>query len=283
MFTFVEEGAVNQDSGWVMTTNGPVTLGTTGLAFTQFSGAGSVTAGAGLTKDGNTLDVGGTADRITVNADSVDIASTYAGQNTITTLGTVTTGTWSASAVAVANGGTGAVDAETARTNLGVAIGTDVQAYDAELAALAGLTSAADALPYFTGSGTASVTTLTEFGRSLVDDVDSAAGRTTLGVVIGTDVQAHSATLDAVSAGTYTGDDSIVTVGTVTAGTWNATTVGTIYGGTGLTSYTSGDIIYASAADTLSKLAKGTGYQFLKMNANGTAPEWSSTLDGGTP
>jgi hypothetical protein len=345
LFTFVEEGTVNQDSGWVLTTNGAITLDTTGLAFTQFSGAGSVTAGAGLTKEGNTLDVGGTADRITVNADSVDIASTYAGQNTITTLGTVTTGTWNASAIPVANGGTGATDAETARTNLGVVIGTDVQAYDAELAALAGLTSAVDALPYFTGSGTASVTTLTEFGRSLVDDVDSSAARTTLGVVIGTDVQAydaelaalagltsavdalpyftgsgtasvttltnkgrellddvdssamrttlgvvigtdvqaHSATLDAVSAGTYSGDDSIVTVGTVTAGTWNATTVGTIYGGTGLTSYTSGDIIYASAADTLSKLAKGTGYQFLKMNSAGTAPEWSSTLDGGTP
>ena len=101
--------------------------------------------------------------------------------------------------------------------------------------------------------------------------------------MIGTDVQAYSATLDAVSAGTYSGDDSIVTVGTVTAGTWNATTVGTIYGGTGLTSYTSGDIIYASAADTLSKLAKGTSYQFLKMNSGGTAPEWSNSLDGGTP
>ena len=283
LFTFVEEGTVNHDSGWVLTTDGAVVLGTTALSFTQFSGAGSVSAGAGLTKDGNTLDVGGTADRITVNADSVDIASTYAGQNTITTLGTVSTGTWNASTVEVLYGGTGATDASTARTNLGVAIGTDVQAYDAELAALAGLTSAADALPYFTGSGTASTTTLTDFGRSLVDDVDSAAGRTTLGVVIGTDVQAYSATLDAVSAGTYTGDDSIVTVGTVTAGTWNASTVGAIYGGTGLSSYASGDIIYASGTDTLAKLAKGTGYQFLKMNSAGTAPEWSNTLDGGTP
>jgi hypothetical protein len=107
MFTFVTEGTVNADSGWVLTTNDTITLGTTALDFAQFSGAGQITAGNGLTKTGNTIDAVGTADRITVNADSIDIAATYAGQNTIVTLGTVTTGTWDATTVAVTAGGTG--------------------------------------------------------------------------------------------------------------------------------------------------------------------------------
>jgi hypothetical protein len=69
---FVEEGTVNADSAWTLTNNGTVTVGTTALVFTQFTGLGQITAGAGLTKAANTLDVGaGTG--ITVNANDVAI------------------------------------------------------------------------------------------------------------------------------------------------------------------------------------------------------------------
>ncbi len=68
---FVEEGTVNADSGWTLTNNGTITIGTSELAFTQFTGLGQVTAGNGLTKTGNTLNVGaGTG--ITVNADTIE-------------------------------------------------------------------------------------------------------------------------------------------------------------------------------------------------------------------
>jgi hypothetical protein len=119
LFTFVEEGNTNADSGWILTTDGAVTLGTTQLTFAQFSGAGQITAGAGLTKTGNTLDVNGSTDRITVYADNIDIATTYAGQASINTLGTITAGTWNATPVAVAYGGTGSTTPAGARTAIG--------------------------------------------------------------------------------------------------------------------------------------------------------------------
>lgn len=84
MFCFVEEGTANADSGWVLTTNGAITLGTTALTFTQFSGAGQITAGNGLTKTGNTIDVVGTAGRIVANADSIDLATSGVTAGTYT-------------------------------------------------------------------------------------------------------------------------------------------------------------------------------------------------------
>lgn len=84
--------------------------------------------------------------------------------------------------LASANNLSDLTNTSTARTNLGLAIGTNVQAYDAELAAIAGLTSAADKGIQFTGSGTAGTYDLTSAGKALLDDADASAQRTTLGL-----------------------------------------------------------------------------------------------------
>ena len=143
MYVFVQEGTLYNSTGWVATVDTlPMTVGVTDIVFIQFSGAGTFTAGDGLSLTGTefavnvsatggieisadalqlkstvagtgltytdgVLDVVGTADRITANSDSIDIASTYVGQSSITTLGTITTGTWNGTAIGTAYGGTG--------------------------------------------------------------------------------------------------------------------------------------------------------------------------------
>lgn len=89
--------------------------------------------------------------------------------------------------------------------------------------------------------------------------------------------QITSGTIDSARiSGSYTG---ITGVGTLSAGTWNASTISAAYGGTGQSTYATGDILYASGATALSKLTLGTQGYVLKAGA--TAPEWGA-VDGGT-
>lgn len=129
--------------------------------------------------------------------------------SSLTSVGTIATGTWQGTAVGVSYGGTGATDAPTARTNLGLAIGTDVQAYNSTLAAVAG--------------------------------------------------------------GTYTGDDSITTVGTIAAGTWQGTAIGVAYGGTGATTAAGG------LNNLLPAQTSANGYY---LKSDGTNASWAAVPTG---
>lgn len=106
-FFFVEQGTTQADNGYVVITNTAITIGTTSIEFNQFSGAGQITAGDGLTKSGNTINAVGTANRISVAADAIDISTSYVGQSSITTLGTIATGTWNGGIIGGTYGGTG--------------------------------------------------------------------------------------------------------------------------------------------------------------------------------
>jgi hypothetical protein len=108
----------------------------------------------------------------------------------------------------------------TARTSLGLTIGTHVQAYDAGLNSIAALSTAANKMIYTTASDTYAVADLTAAGRALLDDADAAAQRTTLGLAIGTNVQAYSARLVDIAALAVTDSNIIVGNGT----TWVAET-----------------------------------------------------------
>lgn len=189
-FFLIISGTANANTSWVQQTPLPVTVGTTGITFTQFGAPLTYSAGTGLSES---------------PAYTFNIANT-----------TVAAGTYGGAATAV----TLAINAQgqiTSATDVSIAI-------------------AASAIT----SGT----------------VDSAR-----------------------ISGSYTG---ITGVGTLTAGTWNATTIAVGSGGTGLTTYTAGDLIYASGTATLSKLALGTTTYVLVAGA--AAPEYvaQSTLSVGS-
>jgi len=186
MFTFVEQGSVNSDTGFVLTTDGAITVGSTDLDFTLFSASGTLIAGDGLSKNGDTLEVN-VANGLQIASDNVELASSVAG----------------------------------------------------------------DGLTFSSG----------------VIDVVGTSNRI--------DVSANAIDISS----SYIGQNTITTLGTITAGIWNGDVIGAIYGGTGLNSYTTGDILYASASNTLAALSLGANGKILQ--SDGTNVTYGD-VDGGT-
>src|SRR5210317_108368 len=186
MFTFIEQGSVNSDTGFVLTTDGAITVGSTDLDFTLFSASGTLIAGDGLSKNGDTLEVN-VANGLQIASDNVELASSVAG----------------------------------------------------------------DGLTFSSG----------------VIDVVGTSNRI--------DVSANAIDIST----SYIGQTSIIELGTITTGIWQGDAIGTIYGGTGLNSYTTGDILYASASNTLAALSLGANGKILQ--SNGTNVTYGD-IDGGT-
>ena len=164
-FVFVEQGTVNAENGFVCTSNkGSAVVGTNNLAFSQFSGAGQITTADGLQKTGNTISVDLKANGGLV-IESAEVAVNLSASSITGTLG-------------IADGGTGATTASAARTALGLAISSDVQAYDPQLQDISGLSPADSHIIVGNGSNF-----ILEAG---------ATARASLGLTIGTDVEPHS-------------------------------------------------------------------------------------------
>jgi hypothetical protein len=189
-FFLVTAGTANANTSWVQQTPLPITMGTTGIVFSQFGAPLTYSAGTGLTE----------SPAYTFNIATTGVsAATYGSSSSVPVI---------------------AVNAQ------------------------GQITTASNSSIAIAGSQITSGT----IGSSYI-------------------------------SGSYTG---ITGVGTLTAGTWNATTIGVGYGGTGLTTYANGDLIYASGATTLSKLALGTSGQVLTAGAS--APQYvnQSTLSVGS-
>jgi hypothetical protein len=232
-YMFVEEGTVAGDTGWLLITNDPITLGTTALIYTQFNGVGSIIAGAGVEYTGNVLNVGtASVNRIVINANNIDLATTGVSANTyigfaVDAYGRITS-----------------VTTPTTLTGYGI---TDAQPLDADLTAIAALT----------GTGI-----LVRTGSNTFDtrDVIGTSNRVTVtnGNGVAGDIQVDIAS-------TYVGQTSITTLGTISTGTWQGNTIGLAYGGT------NADLSGGTINDCLIKMnAGGTAFEGTSLIDGGT-------------
>lgn len=279
--TFIQD--VTLDTYGHVTALGSTTITPSTIGAPSTDGTGA-TGTWGISISGNAGNVSGTVAILNGGTGATDAgtARTNLGLGTIATQSaanvTITGGTISGiTDLAVADGGTGASDAATARSNLGLIIGTNVQAYDAGLQSISGLTTSANQTIYTTALDTYATTSLTAFGRSLIDDADAAAGRTTLG--LGT-LATQSGTFSGTSSGTNTGDQNIfqniAVSGQTTIAADTTTDTLTVAAGTGITLTTNATTdtltVTNSAPDQTVSLTQGG-----TVTITGTYPSFTIT------
>ena len=250
-FFLVLSGTANANTSWVQQTLLPIIVGTTGLVFTQFGAPVLYTAGTGLTLAGNQFSITNTA----VTANSYGSAS------------------------AVPTFTVNAQGQLTAAADVNIAISAS-QITSGTLSVSRGGTGTTSLTGYLVGNGTSAFTAVSTIPSSDITGLGTMATQNASAVAItGGTINGTAIGGTTAAAGTFTSINTLTSqLGTVSSGTWNGTAIGAVYGGTGQTSYTTGDILYASATNTLSKLAASTDGYVLTL-ASGV-PTWAANTGG---
>lgn len=218
------------------------------------SQAGSLGNGGG--GGGTVTSVSGTANRITSTGGStpvIDIAATYVGQSSITTLGTVGTGTWNATAIGPTFGGTNQTTYATG--DILYASGANT------LSKLAASTNGfilklAGGVPTWAADSTGTVTSVS----GTTNRITSTGGATPV-----IDISAS-----------YVGQASITTLGTIGTGVWNGTAVVVQFGGTGRATLTNHGVLVGAGTTAITQLAAGTAGQVLQSGGASADPAYST-------
>ncbi len=243
MYVFVQEGTVYASTGWVASVedSGDFDVGVDDITFIQFSGAGTYLAGDALGITGSTFNVlVAAAGGIEISADALQIKSSLAGTGL--------------------DYSSGVLSLESTIAGSGLSYTSGV--IDLSLAASGGLEVVSDALQLKSTVAGAGLTL-----TSGVLDIVGTANRITV----------NSDSVDIAS--TYVGQNSITTLGTITTGTWDGSTIAANRGGTGLASYAIGDLLVANSTTSLAKLTIGASGTVLQ--SNGTTLVYGD-IDGGT-
>ena len=244
LFTFVEEGTANGNTGWVLTTDSPITVGSTALAFSQFSDSAALTAGSGLTLTGTDLSVNVDDSTIEISSDilrvkdngitSAKMADGSVELNTATVTGTL----------AAANGGTGVTTAS-------------------DNTVFAGPATGGPSAPSFRSL------VASDIPNHSTDKLTSG----TLGVARG---GTGAATFTAGIVKSTGGTDALTTASTVSLTTEVSGTLPVANGGTGASTLTSGGVLLGNGTSQIGATSAGSANQVLRVPGAGGSPAFGA-------